>query len=229
MEQLHLLNQKRFFHSEPLKLSLIVIFLTISLVNYSQSKFSFGVSGGYNKTFNHLVGMKDANTDAFPDYNIGVDGILSIGERIRLRTDLHYSNIGITRKYNSESTDLRRLDYSKLAISNLDFTPKCEYRLATSGKLDIYASAGFRFEFQIGQYERTFLANGDKAENKYIADAFTKTQAGAVVGFLLKYNISEYMALTLAPEYTYFLDYFFSKNDYKMQRVGVNLGVEWKF
>jgi len=73
------------------------------------------------------------------------------------------------------------------------------------------------------------LANGDKLTTNLMSRDFTKTQAGAVGGLILKYNVNPSFGITLAPDYTYFFDQFSTKNDYNMQRIGMNLGVEWKF
>jgi hypothetical protein len=211
------------------KLLLVIFFLVFAISGYSQSTFSLGVSGGYNKSFNHLVRMLNT-TDAFPDYNFGVDGILKINDRLNVRAEMHYSNLSFTQKYNTVSSDPLRYYQSKLAISYLDISPKIECRLFSIKKFDLFASTGFQFEFQMGKYERAYLANGDKSDNDYISNVdYTTTQAGVVGGLVAKYNVTQFMAITLKPEYTYFFDEFYSKNNYNMQRVGLNLGVEWKF
>jgi hypothetical protein len=222
-------NADNLFKEFKGKLLFVGLFLMFGVTGYSQSTFSLGVSGGYNKSFNHLVRMANT-TDAFPDYNFGVDGILKINERLNVRAELHYSNLSFTQKYNTVSSDPLRYYKSKLAISYLDISPEIECRLFSIKKFDLFASTGFKFEFQMGKYERAYLANGDKSDYNYISDVeYTTTQAGVVGGLVAKYNVTQYMAFTLKPEYTYFFHEFYSKNDYNMQRVGVNLGVEWKF
>jgi hypothetical protein len=214
------------------KVLLVIFFLMFTIAGFSQSKFSFGVSGGYDHSFNFLTGLPITNSDLYPDFNIGVDGILNLGEKIRIRGELGYENLNFTHKYNSTSTSSTRIDKSVLSISNLDFIPRVDYKLLSSGKFDLFASAGFKFEFALGSFERTTLANGDKSEFKYMSNIlgdYTKVQAGAVGGFIVKYNVSQYFGVTLAPDYTYFFDKFQTRNDNNMQRVGVNLGVEWKF
>jgi hypothetical protein len=108
------------------------------------------------------------------------------------------------------------------------------FKLITKGSFDLYASTGFRFEFNLGNIERTSLANGDKITTNLLINTntkagYTQTQAGAVGGFILKYNVNPSFGITLSLGYTYFFDYYYMKNDYKMQRVRMNLGVEWKF
>lgn len=217
------------------KILLVLFFLTFTLVGFSQSNFTFGVSGGYDKTFNHLTGLGLLDTkDAFPDFNLGVDGMFNVGEKIRIRAELGYENLSYTKNWNSESTDPTRIYKSVVSVSNLDISPRVDYKLAKSGSFDLYASAGFRFEFTLGNYERTTLANGDKLTTNLIINTntktnFTQTQAGAVGGFILKYNVNPSFGITLAPDYTYFFDYYYTQNVDKMQRIRVNLGVEWKF
>jgi hypothetical protein len=149
---------------------------------------------------------------------------------MRVRLDLHYANIGFTRNYNSDRSNPLNIDISKIAISNLDLSPKFEYRLVSLGKLDLFASAGFKFEFALGKYERCYLVNGKLSDQQHVDKSeFTQTQAGAVGGLVFKYNLNEFTAITLSPEYNYFFDKFSSRNDYVMQRTSVNLGVEWRF
>jgi hypothetical protein len=229
MDQRTLHVQKSRNNPKRIGFLLVVIFSVMSLSSYAQSNFSWGLSGGYDKTFNHFTGMNYTNTDALPDFNFGVDGILKIGDRFRLKAEVHYSNLSFTRKYNFESLDDKRIDFSNLAIHNLGLTPKIDYRLASAGKLDIYASAGVKFEFALGKYERSLRADGEQTTKNFITDSYKQTQIGAVGGFVFKYNLSDFTAITLMPEYTYFFDKFYSKNDFDMQRVGVNLGVEWRF
>jgi hypothetical protein len=218
-----------FFKAVKGKVFLVIFFLIFSVVGYSQTTFSFGVSGGYDHNFNYLTGLTNTTSSSFPDFNFGVDGILNIGEKMRIRAELKYSNMNLTRNWNFNSQDLTRFDKSVLYISNLDLCPRFDYKLLTTGKFDLYASAGFHFEFNLGNYERSTLANGDKLTTNLMSRDFTKTQAGAVGGLILKYNVNPSFGITLAPDYTYFFDQFSTKNDYNMQRIGMNLGVEWKF
>jgi len=211
------------------KILMVIFSLIFSVAGYSQSTFSFGILGGYDHSFNYLTGLTNTTSASFPDFNFGVDGILNIGEKMRIRAELKYSNMSLTRSWNFNSQDLTRFDKSVLYISNLDVCPRFDYKLLTTGKLDLYASVGFHFEFNLGNYERSTLANGDKLTTNLISRDFTKTQAGAVGGFILRYNVNPSFGITLAPDYTCFFDKFQTKNDYIMQRAGLNLGVEWKF
>jgi hypothetical protein len=217
------------FSNKRNKILLVIFLLMFSMAGFSQSNFSLGVSGGYDRSFNFLTGMKYSNSDIYPDFNLGVDGILNLGEKMRIRAELRYANMNYTREYNFDSQSSDRLEKSVLYISNLDINPRFDYKLIKAGNFDLYASAGLKLEFTLGDYERSTLANGDKLTTTHIENDYTKTQAGVVGGFIFKYNVNPSFGITLSPDYTCFFDKFYSKNDYILQRVGVNLGVEWKF
>lgn len=208
---------------------LVISILIFTISGYSQPNFSLGVSGGYDHSFNFLKGLPKTNSDNFPDFNLGVSGILNLGDKVRVRAELGYENMNYTREWNFESQSPDRILNTVLSISNLDVSPRVDYKLVKAGKFDLYCSAGFRFEFTLGDFESTTKANGEKSTANFIENDYTKTQAGAVGGFIFKYNVNPSFGIILSPDYTYFFDKFSSKNDNNLQRVGVNLGVEWKF
>jgi|GEM_PF-2099067 len=218
-----------FFAGFRGKMLLVLFFLMFSMAGFSQTSFSLAVSGGGEHSFNFLQNNTNGS-DVYPDFNLGVDGIINIGEKMRLRAELRYANLNYTHDWNSHSTAENHILTSVRTISNLNLTPRFDYKLASGGKFDLYASAGFKFEFTLGDLERTKWTGGDKTTTHYLDNSeYTKTQAGAVGGLILKYNVNPSFGFILAPDYTCFFDKFSSKNDWVMQRVGVNLGVEWKF
>jgi hypothetical protein len=230
IDDLSKVNESRsLFNLLKGKLLFIIILLISSIAGFSQSNFILGISGGYDHSFNFLKGLPKTNADLYPDFNIGVDGSLVIGEKIRLRAELRYASLNYTRDWNFVSDLPNHLEKTAFFISNLDITPRCDYRLFSAGKLDLFVSGGLRLEFALGDFESSILANGETSSTNLISDDYTKTQAGAVGGIILKYNFDQGFGIFLSPDYTCFFDKYYSKNDYVMQRVGVNLGVEWRF
>ena len=234
MEQKKLHEQESTSTRKFDKILLAVLFLAISYSGYSQSSFSLGFSGGYDKSFNILDGITGAraqgvNYDKSPDYNFGIDGILRLNDHFRVRTEIHYANIGFTREYEYDiAPSSSTVTKSKVAISNLDIAPTFDCKLIKIGKFNMYATLGMRFEFELGKYERSFLANGDKSSNQYFND-FTTTQAGATGGFIFDYDLGNQFSIFLIPEYTYFFNTFNSKNTNTMQRATANIGLEYRF
>ncbi|MBN2806855.1 MAG: hypothetical protein JXR22_09365 [Prolixibacteraceae bacterium] len=208
---------------------MFVLIAASSTVSKAQNSFSIGMAGGVEKNLNHLYDMNETNTDYFPDFNFGVEGIYSYGDRLRFRGGLFYENMSYTREYNIMNDLPNRLDNTVLSISNLDFIPRVDFRLFSLGKLDLLASAGFHFEIFLGDYERSTLANGESYKSDYTRYVFQKGQVGAIGGLIFKYNVSDKVAIKLAPDYTYFFNKFYEENDKNLQRVSGTLGIEWKF
>mgnify|MGYP001766987884 CR=1 FL=1 len=237
-----------------IKLFFVVILLSTTLLGHSQVQFGVGFSMGYNKSFDGTTGpglyrrMPLENKNNFPDYNFGADGILKIKDWLRVKAELHYSNLGFTRYWNPDLSnpgtgDIKRIQESKVAVSYMDFSPKAELRFLKLGNFDAYASLGFQFEFKSGKWEKTTTLEGRETDDDYVLDDFNKSQSGVVGGLLLKYNITPNWAVTLSPSYTYFFDPLIFQNDYDhdidtwllnlnkydLKRYTVNIGVEYLF
>ncbi len=226
---------KSFQKQNVHKLALLLVLTAFFQAGMAQTQFSLGVSAGYDQSYNQFYKMPKTNVDAFPDYNLGVNGILGINDWLRVKLELHYANIGFTRHWNIESTSPDRIDLSKVSLNNLDVSPRVDLRFLHLGNFEVFFSPGFRFEFMLGKYERSYTAAGTLMEETYITDKYNEGNAGVVGSLLFRYAISPEFSITLSPEYTYFFDplYYQSEYDdpskYDMQRIGVNLGVEWRF
>ncbi len=235
MDIQHSLGQKKKAAHYPYKVLLVVALMFFAFEGFAQPQFSLGVSGGYDKNFNQFYKMPKTNVDAFPDYNIGVDGILTINDWLRVKAEIHYENLGFTRNWDIESSSPDRIDVSKVSLNNLDISPKVDLRFLKLGNFETYFSAGFRFEFMLGKYEVSYTASGEEMEDDHVMDEYNEGQAGVVGGLLFKYNVSDNISITLSPEYTYFFDPLYLQSEYDddyehdLYRMGVNLGVEWRF
>jgi len=225
------------------KFLLIVLVLSaLSIPGFSQKDYSIAVTGGYDYNMNHLIGLGLENcTNTLPDFNIGADFSFLMGDKLRLRADLRYSNISFEEPYLNSYHPLNknavRLVY---AFNNLDISPRADYRILKIKNFDLYASAGFKFEFLLGKFELLELANGDLDTSNTFKYATTGTNVGVVGGLIFKYNITPKIGIVLAPDYTSFFDYFApDRNDYNdresaywkhyLQRFSMNAGVEWTF
>ena len=201
----------------------------MALAGISQEHYSLFFSSGYDNNMNILSGMKYTNTNEFPDYNFGLGGAVYLNDRFRARLDLKYVNVSFTRKYNFQSTTVTTPVRSVLSISNIDFNPYIDYRAFSIGKFDFYGYTGLRFEFNFGGYQRCYSVDGDTSYKNYIENNYKKAMVGLTGGCSLSYNINKKFALSINPEFTHFLHYFYSDNTSNLERKSVNLGVEWKF
>lgn len=221
--------RNNMLHSLKLMAIVIVLLMSAASIGNAQNSFSIGVAGGVEKNMHHLYGMNETNTDYKPDFNFGVEGIYSYGNRLRFRGGLFYENMSYTREYNILNDLPNRLDNTVLAISNLDLIPRVDLRLFSLGNFDLLASAGFHFEIFLGTSERSTRANGETYKSDYTRYTFQKGQVGAVGGLIFKYNVSDKVAIKLAPDYTYFFNKFYEDNKQNLQRVNGTIGIEWKF
>ena len=178
----------------------------------------------------HYLGdLRKLNTNEFPDFSGGVNLIYYLGEKFRLRAETDYSNISFTRDYQTDAAVDNNVALTKMSINNISLNPHVDYRLFSLGSLDLYASAGLRFEFTLSDWQRTYNQAGDLLDGKYLLDEINPGQAGGTGGLILKYNISDNWGIQIAPEYTYYFRPLFSLNEYNLQRFSLKAGVEWRF
>jgi len=206
-----------------------LLFMFMVLTGFSQEHYSLFFSSGYDYNLNHLSDMKYSNSSEFPDYNLGLGGAVYLNDRFRLRAELKYANVSFTRKYNFQTTTDGTIDRSVLSISNLDFNPYIDYRIFSIGKFDFYGYTGFRFEFNIGSSQHAYTLDGEKSSKNLVETNYKKAMVGLTGGCSLSYNINKKFAVSISPEYTQFLNYFYSDNTSNFKRSSVNLGLEWKF
>ena len=206
-----------------------LLFMFMALTGFSQEHYSFFFSSGYDNNLNHLSGMKYSNSSEFPDYNLGIGGAVYLNDRFRLRAELKFANVSFTRNYNFQTTTDGTLDRSVLSISNLDFNPYIDYRVFSIGKFDFYGYTGLRFEFNVGSSQYVYTLDGEKFSKNLVETNYKKAMVGLTGGCSLSYNINKKFAVSISPEYTQFLNYFYSDNTSNFKRSSVNLGLEWKF
>jgi len=210
-----------------LTVSLLFVFMT--LAGFSQERYSLFFSSGYDNNVNHLSGMDYSNSNQFPDYNLGVGAAVYLNDRFRLRGELKYVNMSFTRNYNFLTTTTSTLDRSVLSVSNFDFNPYIDYRIFSVGKLDFYGYTGLRFEFSPGDTQSAYTIDGEKSYSNHIENNYKRAMVGLTGGCSLSYNINKQFALSISPEYTRFMNYFYSNNISNLNRSSINLGLEWKF
>lgn len=206
-----------------------LLFMFISIAGFSQEHYSLFFTGGYDSNSNQLSGLKYSNSNKYPDYNLGVGAILYLNDRFRLRGELKYVHLSFTRKYNFSNTTTATVDRTNISASNFDINPYIDYRVFSIGKFDFYGFAGLRFEFSLGNTQTSYTVSGVKSDTRLIETDYKKAMVGLTGGCSLNYNINKKFAVFVNPEYTQFLNYFYSDNTANLNRASINLGVEWKF
>jgi hypothetical protein len=209
--------------------SICLLFFVMALSGFSQEHSSIYFSTGYDHNINYLSGLKYDNTNKFPDFNFGFGGTVYLNDRFRLRGELKYVNLSYTRNYDPTSSTSNTLDHAKISINYLDLNPYLDYRFFSIGKLDFYGYAGLCLEFSMGDHQRVHTVGGDTSTKKYIDTNYKKELYGVTGGCIFSYNLDKHFALTLSPEYTYFVRYLYFDNSSNLQRINVNVGFEYKF
>lgn len=169
------------------KLVVLAMLMIVSLRGLSQTKMSVGVTTGYDQNYCLFQDLPYETLNQLPDFNVGVDVAWYLGERIRLRGEVKYVNISFTRNFSNPVADYN-IDFTKLAVNNLNFNPRFDYRLFSLKKLDFYLTTGLRFEFSMGDYIRTYNYAGDNLDTDYvgIGEKHATAMAGATGGFIFK-------------------------------------------
>ena len=213
------------------KLFITAVLLISALATFSQNSSSFGVNVGYDQNMFITSNLEGNVTNELPDMSIGANLIYGFGEKVRLRAELRYSNISYTQNYLKPSTDVDNVELSKITANNIGIVPHLDYKLFNLGKMDVYATAGLRYEFNLGDYVRTYTYAGDLFGTDYTptTETHAKSMMGATLGFLFKVNVSEKAALTLSPEYTSYFWKYYDQNEMAFQRASLNFGFEWRF
>lgn len=201
----------------------------LSVTAFSQSKFAVSFQGAYDQNSNYLEDLKKLNTNEIPDFSGGVNLIYYLGKKFRLRAESDYSNISFTRDYQTDASIDKNVGLTKMSINNISLNPHVDYKIFSLGQLDLYGSAGLRFEFTLSDWQRTYNQAGDLLSGKYLLDEINPGEIGGTGGLILKYNISEHLGIQVAPEYTYYFRPLFTMNDNNLQRLSLKAGIEWRF
>lgn len=224
------------------RLILIVALVALSFSGYSQLSGSVGLKGGYDKQyFIYDDLLYGENYDAFPDFNIGLDAALDLTKNIRVRAELKYSNVSYTREYNTSTSLLENIEYSKMQINNMNINPFVDFRiLNVKDKLELYYTLGMKLEFSLGDRQRAFTYDDEKIDASYILEPHKDVMIGSATGLIFKYNINKHWGVTVSPEYTIFFGQFYENseefydnspkemNNYYM-RSSLNFGLEYTF
>jgi len=103
--------------------------------------------------------------------------------------------------------------------SNLHF----DYLVYHINKFEIFASPAITYERILSYVISTYNLNVFNDINP------PRKIAGGTFSFILKYNITEKIGITLVPEYTRFFREFYLYNGKPYERLSTNLGLEFKF
>lgn len=197
------------------------------------SPISLGASGGIDYNFNtyYTNGNYPDKYVLAPTYNAGLDFGVRLSPSFRLRVEFKYNTMGFGAYYHA-SGEVTSTTPEKFVLwmYRLGFGLRLDYRFLTIGKLDVLFTPGLRFEYRLYDYEKTTYINGNEKSTSYLNEwDYTHTLSGGTAGLMFRYNLNDHWGITLSPEYTYFFKKLYSQNTANLQRLAINLGVEWRF
>ncbi len=207
-----------------------------SEIDFERKYFSIGINGGvgYNLNGYRLMVDKEGFTyyDINPHASFGLNGSIYITQKMRGRLEARYQKIEYGMNWPEKFT--HQYDYTETTLSTLGFNAYFDYSLIQKNKFELFVSPGLASEIVVKDKYKTYLAGDDEGEtnSKYynvFTDAYRKKVAGASFSLLAKYNVFEFIDITLSPSYTYFFKGFVIPNDKPYQRLNLNLGLEVTF
>jgi len=209
------------------KLYTLLFLAACTVSGFSQSRFFVGMNGGldFNSNKYYAPNGYEKFENGKTDFNLRLD----LGYRF---SDIPHFRLGFS--YNEYSFGQRPLtagdiSESEMTLRNLGIIPRFDFRVWSFKKLELFLSPGMRLEYGLDAGQETLRSDGTTSDHKYIKSDYKDKMSGLVGGALLKYHITNHLGAVLSPDYTYFFDKLYEKNDGKLQRFNVNLGVEWRF
>lgn len=206
------------------------LILTLSTaVSHGQGKWAIGAFGGVGKSFNLDYNDYYEQKIVLPDYSYGLNLSVKLGEKSRLRLGGAIEKTGLERDWKVADNTLKQPEKTTLNVFYLDLHLRFDYLLFQHNKLGIYASPGVKTLLSMGDHETTSLTTGKETTSNYLNIHYKRTMAGASMQLLVKYNLTNHLGITLAPDYTYVPAEFYYKCKGNIQQVALTAGLEWNF
>lgn len=209
------------------RIQIILFSLLLSLAGFSQTRFSVNLNGGIDKNFNKFYNPNGYTKfeEANAEYNYGLDVGYRLTDWFRARLEFKINEYSFGQKPIA-SVDIAE---SSLTMKNIAFNPRLDFRIFNPGKFEFFISPGFRLEYLMDANQESIRTDGEKSDHNYISTNYRDNMSGFIAGAKLKYNFTDHLGITLSPEYTFFFDKLYEKNDVAMHRFSSSLGVEWTF
>lgn len=204
-----------------------------SEIDFDRKYFSIGINGGIGENFNGYRTSIDKKGFAYyginPHSSFGIDGGLYLTKKIRTRFELRYQEIEYGMNWPEEYADTYYK--TEVSLSSLNFNVHFDYSLFAKNKFEIYVSPGLVSEYVLKDKFKNILVNGTTNTKNYnvILESYNQKIAGGNISLLAKYNIFDFVDITVTPGYTYFFQNFVLTNNKPYQRLSLNLGLEFSF
>ncbi len=192
-----------------------------------------GIGGGLDLNFNAYRIPPDENGFEYyainPHFNFGLDYSYTVTKKFRPRLGFKYVKMSYGMDWGDFNSTFDKLE-TKVHVLGLDLF--FDFLVADNGRMQLFLAPGVKGEMVTGDKNVRIDNNGSKVEvngYSFIDDEYPSMVAGGALAALARYQINNTVAVTLKPEYTFFLRKYVMENDKAFQRLALNLGVEFGF
>ena len=209
-------------------LSALCITILCALPAHTQVNPFISIGGGYDYNLNKYYNENGySKFEGTLDFSTGLNLGTTLGKRIRFRTGVNYAQFTYGRNPRDPQVFISE---SNMRISSVNFNPVLDGGIFISEKFNLYLYAGYRFEWVVDRYEESIIREtGKTIETSFIDHDYNTSYNGPMGGVILKYNAGKHLGFTVEPSYTYFLEEFYYQNSGNLQRISVNIGIQWQF
>lgn len=205
-----------------------LLFCTLCATSaFPQSRFFVNLNGGIDSNSNKYYAKNgyEKFENGKTDFNAGLDLGYRFSDKARFRLGFNFNEYS----YGERPVTAGDIVESEMTLSNLDIIPRFDFRIWSLKKLELFFSPGIRLEYTLEGNQESLRSDGTISDHNYIKSDYKDKMSGFVGGALLKYNVTKHLGAVLSPDYTFFFDKLYDKNEGNLQRFSVNLGVEWRF
>ncbi|CAN5897943.1 hypothetical protein BH24BAC1_BH24BAC1_11940 [soil metagenome] len=215
------------------KLSFLLVFLLGSFCGFSQSKFFFGVNAGTSfindKALSSSVAGAELNNR--PGLFFPVMAGVYISDRSRVRFDLGSFKMKSTLHFKYpplQNEDASVPNHTEVLIKAESLNLNYDYRVMSTGKFEVYASAGSRLLFSTKKNEASTYGDGREEASDILIYDYCRGIFGLGAGIVTKYNYSNNIGFTISPDYTHYFSGFNEGDRNKLKRRGLTIGLEFR-
>lgn len=209
------------------KIQIVLVCMLFSFIGFSQSRFFVNLNGGIDYNMNKYYSPNGYKkfVDGKTDLNVGMDVGYRFGKWFRFRVEMRYNVIN----YGQRPTSTVDIVQSEMTLNNFAVNPRLDFRIWSKDKFELFLSPGMRLEYVMNSDQETIRTDGQISTRNYISTDYKESLPGVIGGAILKYNLTDHLGFTLAPDYTFFFGKIYEKNSQSLQRMNTNLGIEWTF
>jgi hypothetical protein len=233
--------------------SLIFILLTLIVVNAQENNnnkpnptkesgkisvgtVSIGLNGGYDVDFNAYKFDPDLVNgytyyDINPHYNIALDLSVQATKKLRPRLGLKYETLSFGFYWDPDVWQTSEFEKTVTSLKCMNLSLNLDYVLVSKKLFTVYVSPGLLTEFVSKSKCKTYKTDGTTSSShyNYFEDPYPASSLGGSLAAIAKINITNWLGITVTPQYTQFFRGFSHSNDKLYSRFNINGGIELSF